>query len=309
MKNVNKPLVSVVVVTYNSASHVVETLDSVKAQTYERLELVITDDHSSDDTVEICRNWINQNRHRFVDVKVIASESNTGITPNRNRGCFAAEGAWIKQIDGDDKLKPHCIADYVTFASSHEDKNIIFSPLDPFGQGDLEEWRNLLRSNFSYAFSLSKKDFRILLCKCCLFPAPSAFIKKSFFVEVGGYDESIKFLEDWPFWVRTAFSGAHFAYIPTSEVEYRISPTSLSQGVGGKNTLFEEAIRLTKKKTISFMRKVSILYSLEGYLAYQAEYNSKPIWKMLAYLRPLNPYFWKARKLYRNYITTADDER
>lgn len=302
MMDTKEPLVSIVVVTYNSAKYVLETLESVKLQTYNRLELVITDDYSSDNTINICKEWLRSNKKRFENVLVIESPFNTGITPNRNRGCFAAKGEWIKQIDGDDKLKPHCIADYVAYASLHLDKNIIFSPLDPFGEGDLDKWRKLLYSNFVYAFSLSKQDFRMLLCKICLFPAPSAFIKKSFFMEVGGYDESIKFLEDWPFWVRTAFNGAYFAYIETPEVDYRISPNSLSQGVNGKNVRFEEAIRMTKRKTLSFMKQISPLFALEGFLAYQAEYKDNCFWKVLAYLRPLNPYFWKVRKLYKNYL-------
>ena len=302
-----EPLISVVVVTYNSAKYVLETLESVKSQTYRRVELVITDDFSSDNTIEVCKEWLSSNKERFESTAVIESPCNTGITPNRNRGCFAAKGKWIKQIDGDDKLKPQCIADYVSYTNYHRDANIVFSPLHIFGEGDLERWRKLMYSNFTYAFSLSQRDFKILLCKVCLFPAPSAFIKKSFFVEVGGYDESIKFLEDWPFWVRTAFNGARFAYIETPEVDYRISSTSLSQGVNGKNARFEEAIRMTKRKTITFMKQISPLYSLEGYLAYQAEFSPHHIWKLLAYLRPFNPYFWKARSLYNNYFSKIDN--
>ena len=60
----NQPLVSVPVITYNSAKFVLETLESIKAQTYQNIELVISDDCSTDNTVQICRDWvdlINQN--------------------------------------------------------------------------------------------------------------------------------------------------------------------------------------------------------------------------------------------------------
>ena len=52
------PLVSVVVITYNSAKFVIETLESVKSQTYKNIELIISDDCSTDDTVERCRLWL-----------------------------------------------------------------------------------------------------------------------------------------------------------------------------------------------------------------------------------------------------------
>lgn len=300
--NDNKPLVSVVVVTYNSSKYVIETLESIKRQTYSNIELIVADDSSSDETLNLCEKWIKLNSSRFKRVEIITSDTNTGITPNRNRGCFAAKGQWIKQIDGDDRLKSCCIEDYVNYVTKNPDNNIIFSPLVPFGDGDVDKWNCLLQSNFEYAFSLTDKQFKILLCKVCLFPAPSAFINKLFFDKVGGYDESIVFLEDWPFWVRTAFNGAKFAYIPTCEVEYRISSSSLSQGINGENNKFFDAIKLTKKKTLLYMKKISYFYYIEGLLSYKGEYSSSLIWKLMVYLRPLNPYFWIARKLYKQYF-------
>jgi alpha-1,3-rhamnosyltransferase len=55
-------LVSIVIITYNSAKYVLETLESVKAQTYEKIELVISDDCSTDDTVEVCRDGLKRIR-------------------------------------------------------------------------------------------------------------------------------------------------------------------------------------------------------------------------------------------------------
>lgn len=67
----NKPLVSIVVTTYNSSKYVLETLESVKAQTYKNIELIISDDYSLDNTVEICKKWITENSDRFVNTKII----------------------------------------------------------------------------------------------------------------------------------------------------------------------------------------------------------------------------------------------
>ena len=59
------PLVSIIVITYNSSKYVLETLESAKAQTYQNIELIVTDDCSNDNTVEICRKWIEENKERF----------------------------------------------------------------------------------------------------------------------------------------------------------------------------------------------------------------------------------------------------
>ena len=55
-------LVTIVVVTYNSASFVAEALESVRVQTWNELELIITDDSSSDETIEICKRWLERNQ-------------------------------------------------------------------------------------------------------------------------------------------------------------------------------------------------------------------------------------------------------
>lgn len=300
--DVKTPLVSVIVVTYNSSKYVLETLDSVKEQTYPHLELIITDDSSTDDTVSICEKWLETHKMRFCDARLLTSNCNTGITANRNRGNFAAHGTWIKHVDGDDRLLPSCIEDYVNFVSENPSRNIIFSPLKVYGEGDLEKWRRLLRTNFEYAFSLNPRDFKILLCKVCLFPAPSLFINAEYFKKVGGYDESIRDLEDWPFWVKAAFNDARFAYVKTPEVYYRISQSSLSQSVNGVSPRYREALRQIEKKTLEYMKQISWLYALEGFLAYKKKYEKNLFWNLISFLRPLNPYFWKARYLYKNYL-------
>ena len=60
-----EPLVSIIVITYNSSKYVLETLESAKAQTYENIELIISDDGSTDDTIKICKNWLEKNQDRF----------------------------------------------------------------------------------------------------------------------------------------------------------------------------------------------------------------------------------------------------
>lgn len=98
------PLVSIVVITYNSAEYVLETLESAKAQTYQNIELIVSDDCSADNTVETCSRWIEHNKARFVRTKLITIEKNSGIPANCNRGVKAARGEWVKGIAGDDLI-------------------------------------------------------------------------------------------------------------------------------------------------------------------------------------------------------------
>src|ERR1035437_2293826 len=91
-----QPLVSIIVITYNSSKFVLETLESAKAQTYRNIELIVTDDNSTDETVDICKKWIDENAVQFVRATLVLSKSNTGIPANINRGVNLAKGFWIK---------------------------------------------------------------------------------------------------------------------------------------------------------------------------------------------------------------------
>jgi alpha-1,3-rhamnosyltransferase len=85
MEEKEQPLVSVRVITYNSSKTVIETLDSIYNQTYPNIELIISDDCSKDDTVAICREWVNQHKERFARTEILTVPQNTGVSANINR--------------------------------------------------------------------------------------------------------------------------------------------------------------------------------------------------------------------------------
>jgi glycosyltransferase involved in cell wall biosynthesis len=79
-----KILVSIVVITYNSSKYILETLESIKQQTYKNLELIITDDCSKDNTVVLCQDWLDVNKHGFIRTKLITTPPNKLPTININ---------------------------------------------------------------------------------------------------------------------------------------------------------------------------------------------------------------------------------
>ena len=89
-------LVSVIVLSYRSAETIVETLDSIKNQTYSNIELIVTDDASPDNTVQVVRKWITENKGTLASIKLVTSDKNTGLPANINRGLKVAKGAYYK---------------------------------------------------------------------------------------------------------------------------------------------------------------------------------------------------------------------
>ena len=113
------PLVSVVVITYNSAKTVLKTLDSIAAQTYKNIELIISDDCSKDETVKVCKDWLKENSEIFVRTEIVTVEKNTGVSINLRRGIAVSKGDWIKGIAGDDLLVKEAIYDFVSFVKTN----------------------------------------------------------------------------------------------------------------------------------------------------------------------------------------------
>jgi glycosyltransferase involved in cell wall biosynthesis len=97
------PKVSVVVPIYNQAAFIRETVDSVLAQDYENVELVLSDDGSTDGTTEILREYADREPAR---VRVVASERNTGIAGAFNRALDAHTGEYVAWLGGDDVMLP-----------------------------------------------------------------------------------------------------------------------------------------------------------------------------------------------------------
>ena len=227
----NNPLVSVPVITYNSSKYVLETLESIKAQTYQNIELVVSDDCSTDNTVEICRKWIDENKERFVRTELITSEKNTGVSANGNRGRKACRGEWIKSIAGDDLLKPNCVEECIKYVIKNPKTIYLFSRVEVFGENK-ESVDYITERGFDYSFfTLSNEEQRkrYLIKGIIPIPAPTAFYNKLKTIELGiTNDERIPMLEDAPKWATCIEKGIHFHFIDEELVKYRVSETALS---------------------------------------------------------------------------------
>src|ERR1700753_1799917 len=99
------PLVSVLMTAYNRAEYIGQAIESVLASTHANFELIIVDDGSKDDTLAAARSWAAKDNR----IKVYLNEQNLGDYPNRNRAASYATGKYIKYLDSDDLLYPHCL--------------------------------------------------------------------------------------------------------------------------------------------------------------------------------------------------------
>ena len=224
-----QPLVSITVITYNSSKTVLETLESSKAQTYQNLELIVSDDCSTDNTVELCRNWIEQNKSRFVRTELLTVAKNTGISANCNRAEAACHGKWAKGIAGDDLLMPNCIYDCVEYVRGDDNIVCLFGNIIAFG-GEKDYCECLTRThrkrNIQMA-KLSTAELYKMIFNGDTPPAPAFFYNISKFRKFGiKNDERIPFMEDWPKWLNILKKGINIHFMDKDIVKYRVGGIS-----------------------------------------------------------------------------------
>ena len=103
-------LVSIIMPSYNTASFIAESIKSVLDQSYKDWELIIVDDCSTDDTDEVVKPYLSDER-----VKYLKNEKNSGAAVSRNRALRAAKGNWIAFLDSDDLWMPDKLKKQVSF--------------------------------------------------------------------------------------------------------------------------------------------------------------------------------------------------
>lgn len=265
----NKPLITVSVLTYNSADYVIETLDSIKAQTYRNIELIISDDKSQDDTEEKCRDWLDKNASFFVHVQFITVAHNTGVTCNCNRALFAARGEWMKDHAADDILVPNAIESFVDYINIHPDAKAVFGNINTF-ETDYNKEKDLKKYSLRFStlcfgrLSNARLQYRIL-SRHYIGCAPAFFVNTSVAKSLGGYDERFPTIEDSPMYLRLTKNGYKLFFLPTVVVHQRVHSDSIS------NSRNEDSLI-----TNAEVRNVVVYHDLFHYE------NSGVFWKMMS---------------------------
>ncbi len=107
------PLITIIVPIYNVAPYLESCLDSIKAQTYHRLQILLVNDGSTDASPDICRTYAaSDSRFQLID------KENTGVSDSRNQALALAEGKYLQFVDGDDWLTKDAAETFVHAAES-----------------------------------------------------------------------------------------------------------------------------------------------------------------------------------------------
>lgn len=229
-ENQLKPLVSIIVISYNSSKYVLETLESVKSQSYKNIELIISDDCSTDNTIEICEKWIEKNEEYFMGIKIIKAHKNSGIPSNVNRGVKASKGEWIKLIAGDDMLLPNCIKEYIHFVTDNTSDFVFGLPTiinEGRELGHNDKWEKKYLNNDWFFDLEAKEQFLYLLIRNFPMNPPTLFFKMDTFAQLNYCDEEY-LCDDLPLYLKATFNGYKLDLLKTKTIIYRMHNNSAS---------------------------------------------------------------------------------
>ena len=193
------PKVSVFVITYNQEHYVRETLDSIVAQDYPNMEIVVADDASTDGTPEILREYDRNHPGRF---KLVLSERNGGITINSNRGFFACTGEYVNFMGGDDVMLPGKIRKQVAVLEADSKASVCVTAADVF---DSETNKTLFIHPCTVNGLGEYGPREIVRVNNCVLG--STALARRAMCPPGGFDERIPVVSDFLFYVETSVRG------------------------------------------------------------------------------------------------------
>lgn len=203
-------IVSVIIPSYNYGRYLSECVSSVMTQSYKQFEVIIVNDGSTDNTVEICKNILSQYSEKKL---MVIHQTNTGEPAiSRNQGIALSTGSFILCLDADDKISSNFLETAVNLLNSSQAYSIAYPVVQEF-DGGKNQW-----PPFDY-------DPHILM-HWNFIPVASLFRKKVW-EDAHGYAEGIKGHEDWDFWIKAAENGYFGILINSAVFYYRIHQASL----------------------------------------------------------------------------------
>jgi len=233
-----RPLATIVVTFYNQQMWVDQALDSVAAQTAANVQLVITDDGSTDGTRDRVRAWLDAHR---MTADLVFPDHNLGLPAILNRALPLIRGRFVAVLNGDDWLEPTRTADQVAaLEAAQPEIGLVYSDLrvvdiDGVPTGEVFPPPSIPRD---------EGDVFVRLVSAPMIGMPCVMVRREVLDAIGPWDESL-LADDFDFLLRVAAAGFHFRYLPVIILNYRQYGSSMTGAGGGR--LAEARFRSLRK--------------------------------------------------------------
>lgn len=232
------PLVSVIIPNWNGAALLPACLDSLRAQTYRRLEIIVVDNASTDESVALVR-------ERYPEVRLVVLSENRGLTGGVNAGIRSATGGIIALLNNDAEAEPGWVAALVETLEAHPEagsaasKMLLYDRRDVLNSaGDTYSLEGIPGNRGVWERDVGQYDRDIEVFGAC---GGAAAYRRAMLEEIGLFDEELfMYCEDVDLAWRAQIAGYHCVFAPQARVYHRLSATGggpLASFYTGRNTL------------------------------------------------------------------------
>ncbi len=228
------PLVSVIIPAYNAAVLVAETIDSVLAQNYPSVEILVVDDGSTDETAKVLQCYGDR-------IRYFHQENWGGPSRPRNVGLRNATGELVAFFDADDLMAPEKLQTAVDVFERFPKVDFTFSSFRGIQEDGATHRADFLERYQNFRSEIQSEEgstigvmagravFRQLL-GANFIGTSSVVCRRSVFDQVGEFDESMLNADDVDMWRRIAYAGYQFAFIDEILHSYRKTAGGISAG-------------------------------------------------------------------------------
>lgn len=237
------PLVTVIATCFNHERFVVDSLESVRAQTYPNVQLIIADDCSTDRSVALIQDWVSRTG---TEATLVLHDRNQGVCRTRNETISYAKGKYVTGLSTDDTWFPEKLALQVEqLERLPPSVGVLYGNaclMDEDGTQLPATFFERVRADRLFDAPPEGDVFAKLL-QVNFIPAMTTMVRRECYATVGPYDESLAY-EDWDMWLRLA-RRYDFAFTPYISARYRVHRSSLWHTLGSR--VWENDIRIVRK--------------------------------------------------------------
>jgi glycosyltransferase involved in cell wall biosynthesis len=288
------PLISIGIISFNNENYIGACIESCLSQTYKNIEIIIADDASTDNSMQIIKEYALLYPSK---ITFISSQENYGISTNFNNAVKASKGEWFKPIACDDVLFEDCVENYMKEVFKQNlTSGILFSKMQYLG---LSSKKNI-STEMPEIFKLDpdKKIHSILIDNTL--PAPTAFFNMSTLYKLGLSNEKYPFLEDYPLWLKAILNNVNLNFVDIISVKYRHHDSiSNPKNKIGNSKFYKSQLNFLRNEIwqrrtgFSKLKNIDDFISINGALALIKIFSNKKtfLYRILSFfLRVLKPY-------------------
>lgn len=253
------PLVSVCIPTFNGARYVAAAIGSVIRQSFTDFELLVSDDGSSDDTLEAIRSFSDSR------LRLVANERRMGLVGNWNRCLALARGKYVTLFHQDDVMAQGNLAAKIAVFDNYPDVGLVYSDIRQINESGLVIGGHYAPQPASDLTMPGWMLYEMTAAHGNTIACPTVMMRGECYQRLGGFEPDLPFATDLEMWLRIA-SCYDVAYISTPLVLIRIHSEQETARFSGTGRDYADCLRVYKR---TFERKLPVSYAQYAFRAYR----------------------------------------